>query len=88
MLLVPVYPAIVPTLLLFGVAVAALSFDVCSLIAYLMSGKRIARRAFKVAVNMRYVIAGAKGLSWATAASVCRTGFQVGDNKDLLGLEL
>ena len=81
----PVDPVIIPTLLLFGVAVAALSFDVCSLVAYLMPGKRIAQKAFKLAVNMHYVIAGAKGLSWAIAASVCRTGFQVGNNKDLWG---
>lgn len=81
----PQKPTLLPTVLLLGVAVMALAFDIACLIAYLMPGRRIAKKAFRLAMNLHYFITGAKGLSFTIAASVCRTGFSVAENKDLWG---
>ena len=81
----PTQPTLFPTLLLLVVAVMALTFDVSSLIAYFMPGKRIAERAFRLAVNVHYWITAVKSGAYVVAAAVCRTGFSVGNQNDLWG---
>jgi hypothetical protein len=81
----PTHPTLFPTLLLMIVAIMALAFDISSLIAYFMPGKRIAERAFRLTVKIHYWITAVKSMSYAIAAAVCRTGFSVGNQKDLWG---
>jgi hypothetical protein len=44
----PVHADVFPTLLLFSVAVVALTFDVCAIIAYIWPTTKIGHKAFKV----------------------------------------
>jgi hypothetical protein len=81
----PEQPTLFPTLLLFAVALMALAFDISSLIAYFMPGKRIAEKAFRLAVKLHYWITALKSMSYVVAAAVCRTGFSMGGNNDLWG---
>ncbi|KAF2728356.1 hypothetical protein EJ04DRAFT_581415 [Polyplosphaeria fusca] len=81
----PQRPTLFPTLLLMVVAIMALLFDISSLIAYWMPGKRIAEKAFRLAMNLHYWITGVKTIAYTVAAAVCRTGFAVGGNNDLWG---
>jgi hypothetical protein len=81
----PLQPTLFPTLILLAVAAMGLAFDICSLIAYLMPHRRIAQRAFRLAVRLHYWITGIKTLSYVVAAAVCRAGYDMGDGKDLWG---
>jgi hypothetical protein len=83
----PVDPQLVPTLLLFAVAVSALVFDVSALLAYLFPNTRIGQRAFKIAVSTHSFVGATKSFAYAVSAIVCRTSFNSGNasgqNKDL-----
>ncbi len=75
----PSTPDLVPTLLLFSVAVAAFVFDICMLLAYLMPGKKLAKWAIMVGGAAHYVVTSAKTVSYAISAVISKTSFDFGN---------
>lgn len=84
----PDTPNLVPTLLLFSVAIAAFVFDVCMLVAYVMPyGNKHARRAIAVGGAANYIVTSAKTVAYAISAVISRTSYNFGNatsqNSDL-----
>ncbi|KAK3934797.1 hypothetical protein QBC46DRAFT_453932 [Diplogelasinospora grovesii] len=76
----PNIPNLVPTLLLFSVAIAAFVFDVCMLVAYLMPhGNKHARRTIAVGGAANYIVTSAKTVSYAISAVISKTSFDFGN---------
>jgi hypothetical protein len=73
----PEHPNIYPILLLGAVAMAALIFDICALIAYISPLSWLGDKAYYIAVKMHYTVAAAKTLGYAIAAVLCKTGYEV-----------
>ncbi|KAK0729463.1 hypothetical protein B0H67DRAFT_638076 [Lasiosphaeris hirsuta] len=76
----PVVPDVVPTILLFSVAVAALVFDICMIIAYLRPRSKLAPWAVRVGGAAHYAVASAKTVSYAISAVISKTSFDFGNN--------
>lgn len=81
----PQHPMLFPTLMLLAVAAMALLFDAFSLVAYIFPTKPIAKKAYRLAINLHYWITSLKAFSYSIAAAVCRTGFSMGNQQDLWG---
>lgn len=81
----PQHPMLFPTLVLLVVAVMALLFDACSLVAYIFPTKPIAKKAYQLAIQLHYWITSLKAFSYTIAAAICRTGFAMGSQQDLWG---
>lgn len=81
----PQHPTLGPTILLLAVALMALLFDICSLLAYLMEGQPIADKAYRLALKLHHWLTGLKTFAFTIAASVCRAGFSMGGQQDLWG---
>lgn len=78
----PRTPQLVPTILLFSVAVAAFTFDIAMLSAYLAPGKRLSRKCFSIASGAYGVVTSAKTIAYALTSIVCRAGFNFGNASD------
>ncbi|KAF2416995.1 hypothetical protein EJ08DRAFT_654627 [Tothia fuscella] len=85
----PIHADVFPTLMLFSVAVVALVFDACAIIAYAFPRTKIGQKAFKVALGAHKIITTLKGVSYFLTVLVCREGFSQGkasgQNNDLWG---
>ncbi|KAH8901158.1 hypothetical protein GQ53DRAFT_814636 [Thozetella sp. PMI_491] len=75
----PAIPNLVPTLLLFIVAIAAFIFDICMLLAYTMPGKKLARRAMIIGNGAYYIVTSAKTVSYAISSAITKTSFDFGN---------
>lgn len=76
----PNKPYLIPTLLLLGVAVAALGFDICAIVAYCLPSSRSSKNLDRTAKGFGMLITGLKGLGFAVAASSGKTAFDGGTN--------
>jgi hypothetical protein len=81
----PAVPNTMPTILLFSVAVAALVFDICMLVAYMWPSSRYARWAVVIGGGMHTVVASTKTVSFAIAAVVSKTTFDYGNSSGTNG---
>lgn len=75
----PTVPDVVPTILLFSVAVAALVFDGCMIIAYLRPTSKFAPWAVRIGGAAHYVVATAKTVSYGIAAAISKTSYDFGN---------
>jgi hypothetical protein len=75
----PQTPNVLPTLLLFSVAIAALVFDVALIVGYTTKG-RIGKIAYEIAMGAHYVAVTAKMASFAITSIVCKVGFDYGNS--------
>lgn len=71
----PPIPDLVPTLLLFSVALAAFVFDVCMLLAYTLPGKKLGKLVIMVGNGAHYVVTSAKTVSFAISTVTSKTSF-------------
>lgn len=78
----PKTPQLMPTLLLFSVAIATFTFDVCMLLAYVARSKRYAQKFYNIAMNAHYIATSAKAVAYALTSIVCRLGFNFGNSSD------
>lgn len=82
----PSTPNVLPTLLLFSVAIAALIFDIALIVGYTTRGQA-GKIAYEIAVGAHYVAVTAKMASFVITSVVCRVGFNFGsssgNNNDL-----
>jgi hypothetical protein len=81
----PQQPMLFPTLVLLAVAAMALLFDASSLVAYIFPTKPVAKKAYRLAIQLHYWVTSLKAFSYSIAAAVCRTGFSMGNQQDLWG---
>ena len=83
----PVHTNLLPTVLLFVVALTAAVFDLSLLGAYLFPKR--AARLLRIAMSAHTILTTVKGLSYAITSVVCRGGFNFGNdsgqNDDLWG---
>ncbi|KAL8393774.1 hypothetical protein RB595_003501 [Gaeumannomyces hyphopodioides] len=75
----PNVPNVMPTILLFSVALAALVFDGCMLVAYMWPSTRYARWAVTIGGAAQYVVSSTKTISYAISAVVSKTSFDFGN---------
>lgn len=75
----PQTPNLMPTLLLFSVAIAALVFDVALIVGYTTKG-RVGKIAYEIAAGAHYIAVTAKMASFAITSVVCRVGFNFGNS--------
>ncbi|KAK3360723.1 hypothetical protein B0T25DRAFT_629713 [Lasiosphaeria hispida] len=76
----PVVPNVVPTILLFSVAIAALVFDGCMIVAYLRPSSKFAPWAIHIGGAAHYAVASAKTVGYAISAVISKTSFDFGNN--------
>ncbi|KAK5651784.1 hypothetical protein OQA88_11651 [Cercophora sp. LCS_1] len=85
----PPVPDLAPTILLFSVAIAALVFDGCMIVAYLRPTSRFARWAIRIGGAAHYVVATGKTVSYGISAAISKTSYNWGNasgqNADLWG---
>lgn len=74
----PQTPNVLPTLLLFSVAIAALVFDIALIVGYTTKG-RVGKVAYEIAAGAHYVAVTAKMASFAITSIVCKVGFDFGN---------
>jgi hypothetical protein len=83
----PPIPNVVPTLLLFSVAIAALVFDGCMLVAYMMPNHKYMKWVVLVGGGAHYIVTSTKTVSYAISAVISKTsndyGVATGLNSDL-----
>lgn len=75
----PTVPDLAPTILLFSVAIAALVFDGCMIIAYLRPTSRFARWAIRIGGAAHYVVATGKTVSYGISAAISKTSYDFGN---------
>ncbi|KAK3366800.1 hypothetical protein B0T24DRAFT_368392 [Lasiosphaeria ovina] len=75
----PVVPDVVPTILLFSVAIAALVFDGCMIVAYLQPSSKFAPWAVRIGSAAHHVVASAKAVSYGISAVISKTSFDFGN---------
>ncbi|KAK1752023.1 hypothetical protein QBC47DRAFT_416508 [Echria macrotheca] len=76
----PKVPDVVPTILLFSVALVALVFDGCMLVGYFFPSSKFARWALRVGGAAQYVMSSTKTVSFAIAAVISKTSYDYGVN--------
>lgn len=92
----PINPNLVPTLMLFATALAALTIDICALVAYFWPKTSIGKKAFAVSLHLVWkplsngllkfahsayaVYTTIKGISYTFSAVVCKTGMDHGSS--------
>jgi len=69
----PTVPNLVPTILLFSVAIVALVFDSCMLVAYLRPASKFTPWAIRIGDAAHYIVASAKTVSYAISAVISKT---------------
>lgn len=75
----PTVPDVVPTLLLFSVAIAALVFDMCMIVAYMRPTSKYAPWAVRIGGVAHYVVASAKTVSYGISAMISKTSYDFGN---------
>ncbi|KAL8312291.1 hypothetical protein RB601_005993 [Gaeumannomyces tritici] len=75
----PKVPNVMPTILMFIVALVSLVFDGCMLVAYLWPSTRYARWAVTIGGGAQYIISSNKTIGFAISAVVSKTSFDFGD---------
>lgn len=75
----PSTPNLLPTLLLFSVAIAALVFDIALIVGYTTRGT-VGRVAYQIAIGAHYIAVTTKMASFALTSIVCRVGFNFGNS--------
>jgi hypothetical protein len=75
----PTVPDVTPTILLFSVAIAALVFDACMIVAYMRPTSKFAPWALRIGGAAHYVIATAKTISYGISAAISKTSFNYGN---------
>lgn len=74
----PINADTTPTLLLFATGLVALFLDTCAIVAYLMPGSNIGRKAFALAIRSNTMITTLKTTAYGFSAVVCKAGFSTG----------
>ncbi|KLU89821.1 hypothetical protein MAPG_08790 [Magnaporthiopsis poae ATCC 64411] len=75
----PNVPNTMPTILLFSIALAALVFDGCMLVAYMWPSTKFARWAVTIGGAAQYMVSSTKTVGFAISAVVSKTSFDFGN---------
>jgi hypothetical protein len=76
----PNHPSLVPTLMLFAIAIMAFTFDLFLIVAYVSPNKGIAGKAYELANKMHHILTATKTVSYVIVAIICRSGYNFGNS--------